>query len=103
MKEFIGEYLNNYYLNWIYLGTADNKDFYLESLPTKELPYPSYSIVLGKESFNYISTTFSVKSILDNKEFRQILSLYSSGRKDNYMLHLFAFIREYGQKQDEKC
>jgi hypothetical protein len=101
MKEFITEYLTNYYFDWIYLGTADKKDFYLQSLPTKENPYPSYSIVHGKKPSNYISTTFSVESILDNQEFYQILSIFISGRQDNDMLHLFAFIREYNRKQDK--
>jgi hypothetical protein len=101
MKEFITEYLTNYYFDWIYLGTADKKDFYLESLPTKENPYPSYSIVYGKEPSNYISTTFSVKDILNDTQFYRTLSTFIIGGQDNDMLHLFAFIREYNRKQDK--
>jgi hypothetical protein len=99
MKKFISEYLNNYYFDWIYLGTADNKDFYLESLPTKENPYPSYSIVYGKNPQDHFSTTFSVSDILDNEIFYNILFIYVNGAHNSGMWHLFGFIREYYRKQ----
>jgi hypothetical protein len=102
MKVFISEYFGNYYRDWIYLGSAGNEDFYLESLPSKESPQPSYSIVYGKNPSENISTTVSVSTILDDDKFYKVLAMYVKEYHDSSMWHMFAFIREYDRLQKLK-
>lgn len=86
---------NDSYYSWIYLGTADGSDYYLQSLPTKDRPYPSYSIVYGPNNYEYISTTLQVDEMLDNDALAKKLPLYAEHKTSSYMLHMIAFVRHY--------
>ena len=101
MKVFTSHYFSDYYKNWIYLGTAGGRDYYLQYLPTKEKPYPSYSIVYGFEPNEYISTTLSVADMLDNKILASRIPFYAEYKSSSYMLHLIAFIREYSLNNED--
>ena len=102
MKNFDNEHTRDYYSGWIYLGSANGRDYYLQSLPNEELPYPSYSIVYGHKEQDYVSTTIGVYEILDNNVLAAKIQLYAEYKSSSYMLHLIAFIREHFQNEVSK-
>lgn len=86
------------YKDWIYLGTCNGEDMYLESLPTEDIPEPKAHIVFGPASTQRITVRMPVSDMLDDakcsKNIGQYLYTYN-----NSAIHLIASVREYEQKQ----
>jgi hypothetical protein len=101
IKQFNGEHHQAYYEGWIYLGTVDKQDYYIEALPTSDYPYPSMSIVYGVEPSEYISTTMPISSMLDNDICSHAIKFYVINNL-NDMLQMITFVRSYAAKHGSK-
>jgi hypothetical protein len=97
-KHFDTDYHRNYYKNWVYLGTIDNQDYYIQSLPSATDPFPSTSVVFGEEPHEYISTTVSIESMLNDEKALKTLEFYIKHKALYYGIHMIAFVRNYAEK-----
>ncbi len=95
MKAFDTPHHQDYYKDWIYLGTVSNQDYYLQALPCKAKRFPCTSVVYGANPEQYISTTMSVDEMLNTELCLKRMEFYLEHSDLSHMIHLIAFIREY--------
>jgi hypothetical protein len=93
-KRFDTKHHQEYYKDWIYLGTIGAMDYYLEAVPTSAKTHPCTSIVYGEEPHQYISTTISVLDMLETNTCIRYVRPYLE-TEQYHMLYLITLVKEF--------